>query len=90
MSATLVVRHTVSDFAAWRVVYDELEPLRQQHGCTGKSVMVSPEDANDVFITHDFPTVEAAGAFAHDPALREGMERAGVAGAPRIEIFTSV
>jgi hypothetical protein len=90
MSATLAVRHTVNDYAAWRAVYDELEPLRVQHGCTGKTVSVSPENGNDVFITHEFPTVEAAGAFAHDPALRVGMERAGVAGAPRIEIFTSV
>jgi hypothetical protein len=52
--------------------------------------MHSPGDANDVFVTHAFPTVGQAEAFAHDPALREGMERAGVAGAPRIEIFESV
>jgi hypothetical protein len=90
MSATLVVRHNVNDYAAWRAVYDDLEPLRQQHGCTGQRVLIAPDDANDVFITHEFPSVDAAGAFAHDPALREGMERAGVAGAPRIEIYTSV
>ena len=90
MSATLVVRHTVNDYATWRPVYDELESLRLQHGCTVKRVLASPEDANDLLITHDFPTVEQAHAFAHDPALREGMERAGVAGAPRIEIFVSV
>ncbi len=90
MSATLVVRHPVADFAAWHAVYDELEPLRAQHGCTGQNVMVSPEDRNDVLVTHDFPTVEAAGAFAHDPALKAGMEKAGVSGPPRIEIFTSV
>ena len=90
MSATLVVRHPVADFAAWHAVYDSLEPLRVAHGCTGKNVLVSPEDGNDVFVTHDFPSVEAAGAFAHDPALKEGMDKAGVTGPPRIEIFTSV
>jgi hypothetical protein len=90
MSATLVVRHPVADYAAWRVVYDGLEPLREQYGCTAKTVMVSPDDANDVFVTHDFPSVEAAGAFAHDPALKAGMDSAGVTGPPRIEIFTSV
>ena len=37
MSATLVVRHNVHDYAAWRKVYDELEPLRAQHGCTGSA-----------------------------------------------------
>jgi hypothetical protein len=90
MTATLVVRHTVNDFDAWHVVYDELESLRAEHGCTGKRVFQAPEGANDVLVTHDFPSVEQAGAFAHDPALRAGMERAGVAGAPRIEIFEVV
>jgi hypothetical protein len=89
MSATLVVRHPVTDYAAWHAVYDELEPLRASHGCTGKIVMVAPDDRNDVFVTHDFPSVEAAESFAHDPALKEGMQRAGVSGPPRIEIFTS-
>lgn len=90
MSATLVVRHQVADYAAWRTVYDELEPLRAQHGCTAQRVMVAPEDGNDVLVTHDFPTTEQAAAFAHDPALAAGMGRAGVAGPPRIEIFASV
>jgi hypothetical protein len=90
MSATLAVRHQVADYAAWRAVYDELEPLRAQHGCTAQLVMVAPEDGNDIFITHDFPTVEQAGAFAHDPALAAGMERGGLVAPPRIEIFASV
>jgi hypothetical protein len=90
MTATLVVRHTVNDFAEWHSVYEELESLRVEHGCTGKRVFQAPDDANDVLVTHDFPSVEQAGAFAHDPALRAGMDRAGVAGAPRIEIFQVV
>lgn len=90
MSATLVVRHSVNDYATWRPVYDELESLRLEHGCTDKRVLVSPTDGNDILITHDFPTVDQANAFAHDPGLRDGMQRAGVAGAPRIEIFESV
>jgi hypothetical protein len=53
-------------------------------------VMQLPGDDNDIFLTHEFPTAEQAGSFAHDPALREGMRRAGVEGAPRIEIFTDV
>jgi len=90
MSATLVVRHTVSDYAIWRPVYDGLESLRQQHGCTDQRVHAAPDNGNDLLITHDFPSVEQASAFAHDPALRAGMESSGVQGAPRIEIFTSV
>ncbi len=90
MSATLSVRHHVRDYTAWRKVYDEVEPLRAQHGCTAARVMRLPDDDNELFITHDFPTAEQAGSFAHDPALREAMERGGVEGAPRIEIFADV
>jgi hypothetical protein len=90
MSATLTVRHRVGDYAAWRKVYDEVEPLRVQHGYTGQRVMRLPEDGNDLFVTHDFPTVEQAASFAHDPALREAMERSGVEGAPQLVIFTDV
>jgi hypothetical protein len=90
MSATLAVRHNVRDYAAWQKVYDELQPLRTQYGCTAQRVMQLPDDGNALFITHDFPSAQQAGGFAHDPALRAGMERAGVEGAPRIEIYTDV
>ncbi len=89
MSATLIVRHPVKDFDAWKVVYDEVGTLRDQHGCTYERVLRLPSDGNDVVAIHDFPTVEQAEAFAADPALKAAMERSGVAGAPRIEIFAS-
>jgi hypothetical protein len=90
MSATLVVRHTVADYAAWRAVYDTVEPVRVVHGCTGQRVLRLPTDANDVFITHEFPTVEQATAFTTDPDFGAAMQKAGVTSAPRIEIFESV
>ena len=90
MSATLVVEHKVRDYAAWRKVYDELEPLRVQHGCIAQRVMQVPGEANNLFVTHDFPSAEQAAGFAHDPALAAGMEQAGVDGPPRINIFTDV
>ena len=90
MSATLIVRHTVADFAAWHVVYGELDGLRTTYGCTGERVLQLPGDPNDVAVIHDFPTVDQARQFSEDPALKDGMGRAGVTGPPRIEIFESV
>ena len=90
MSATLAIRHHVREYAAWRKAYEEAEPLRAQHGCIAQRVMRLPEDGNELFLTHDFATAEQAGGFAHDPALRDAMERAGVEGAPQIDIFTDV
>lgn len=85
---TLTVRHNVSDYTAWREVYDELEPLRAQYGCTAKRVLRRSDDPNDLLVTHDFPSAEQAAGFASDPALRAGMQRAGVEGAPQIALFT--
>ena len=83
--ATLLVRHQVEDFGAWRSVYDSLDGLRKEHGCTAEEVMVDPADKQDVFIIHRFPTLEQAQSFAGSTELREGMGQAGVTGAPRIE-----
>ena len=56
MTATLAVRHTVGDHAAWQKVYDGLGPLRAQHGRTAQRVMRGPEDGNGLFATHEFCT----------------------------------
>ena len=84
--ATLFVRHRVQDYAAWRAVYESVGGLRQQHGCTAADVLVDPNDKDDVFVIHRFPSPEQAQAFASSDELREAMGRAGVAGPPRIEI----
>jgi hypothetical protein len=90
MSATLFVRHSVADYDSWRKVYDEVEPLRAQYGCTAQRVMHVPGNPNEVAGTHDFPTVAQAQGFADDPKLREAMERSGVTGDPRIEVFENI
>jgi hypothetical protein len=90
MSATLAVRHEVADYTAWRAVYDEVEPIRARHGCTGQRVLASPGKTSDLFITHEFPTVAQAEAFTKDADFGAAMKRAGVTSAPRIEIFESV
>ena len=85
-TATLIVRHQVQDYSAWRTVYDSVEDLRQQYSCSGTEVMTAPDDKTDLFVIHRFPSIEAAQAFAGSSELKEAMGRAGVTGAPRIEI----
>ncbi|MGH9275948.1 MAG: antibiotic biosynthesis monooxygenase [Acidimicrobiales bacterium] len=82
----MIARHRVNDYSAWRSVYDSVDGLRVEHGCTGEEVLVDPTDKQEVFVLHRFPTVEQAEAFAGSDELREAMARAGVAGRPRIEI----
>jgi quinol monooxygenase YgiN len=84
--ALSIVKHPVGDFAAWRKVYDEVQPLRDKHGVTAADVLQDPADPNSVTVLHWFPSADQAQAFASDPGLKDAMATAGVTGAPRIEI----
>ena len=88
--ATLMARHNVEDYATWLSVYESVEGLRNEYGCTEAEVLVDPADGNDVYILHRFPTLEQAQAFASSAELREAMGQAGVQGPPRIEIAVEV
>ena len=82
--ATLFVRHTVSDYAAWRRIFDDFAPTQEALGVTAKAVYQAPDDANDITVTHDFATLEAAKAFAGSQELKAAMHDAGVTSAPTI------
>ena len=82
--ATMFVRHTVSDFAAWRKAYDSVAPLQKAGGVTAEAVYRSVDDPNDVTVTHEFASIEAAKAFAATADLKAAMQKAGVVGAPTI------
>jgi len=84
----MLIHHKVTDYAAWRKVYDGFDATRKKMGVTAQSVWQSTDDPNDVFVTHDFKTVEAAKAFAGSNELKEAMEHAGVAGAPDLWFTT--
>ncbi len=81
--ATLFVRHTVSDDAAWKV-YDSVAPMQKAGGVTAEAVYRSADNPNDITVTHEFASVEAAKAFAASADLKSAMQRAGVVGAPTI------
>jgi len=86
--ATLFVRHQVADYAAWRRVYDGFAPTQKTFGVTAEAVYQAVDNPNDVTVTHDFATLEAAQAFAGSAEMRAAMHDAGVQGAPTVW-FTS-
>ncbi len=85
-----VVSHPVKDYAAWRVVYDSAEPIRQKAGVTGAEVFHDPKDSKMMVIIHRFPTLEAAQAFLGDPGLKAAMEKGGVTAAPSVVMGVAV
>jgi quinol monooxygenase YgiN len=84
--ATSIVRHRVEDYGAWRSVYDDVQGLRDQYGVTDAEVLVDPQDKQDITVIHRFPDLASAEGFVSSPELKAAMQRAGVAGSPRIEL----
>ncbi len=85
-----VISHPVKDYAAWRVVYDAAEPLRQKAGVTGAEVFRDPANPNQLVILHRFPSLDAAHGYFGDPALKDAMTRAGVMAPPVITLALAV
>ena len=80
----LFVRHEAADYAAWRRVYDGFAPTRKALGVEAEAVYQAVDNPNDITVTHDFATLEAAQAFAGSSELRAAMHEAGIQGAPTI------
>lgn len=77
---TLLVEHRVTDYAAWKAVYDEVDAARTAAGVTSHRVLRKADDPDLVVVEHVFPDAAAAGAFLQNPELGEAMKRAGVVG----------
>ena len=88
--ATVAVLHKVNDYDTWRAAFDEHGKVRRFHGCTGERVLREGDDDLNILVLTEWPTMDAAHAFASDPSLADAMQRAGVAGPPRIEFFEGV
>jgi hypothetical protein len=86
MMTTLFVRHTVSDYKAWRKVYDGFAPVQKAGGVKAETVYQAADNPNDVTVTHDFASVAEAQAFIKNPELKKAMGSAGVVGAPTMWI----
>jgi len=85
--AISLVLHRISDFDAWRSVYDSVAPLQAAGGVTAQSVHRTAGDPDNVLVIHEFDSVETARAFFADPELHAAMQRGGVKGEPRIEFY---
>jgi hypothetical protein len=86
----LFVHHKVQDYPAWRVVFDEMDAVRQQHHSTGARVYRNISDPSEIVILTDFPAMENARQYGQSPDLREAMQRAGVVSQPEILFLEEV
>ena len=85
--ALLTVQQTVRDYAAWRAVYDSLEEVRQDWGVLAETVHRLAEAPDTVLVELHFATVAQARGFLTSREHQAAMQRAGVKGPPRVEIY---
>ena len=81
---TMFVRHTVSDYKAWRKIYKSFGRVQKAKGVKAEAVYQAADNPNDVTVTHEFATIKAARAFVESEELKNAMQGAGVVGAPTI------
>src|ERR671938_555579 len=84
----LFVRHPVSDYTAWRQVYDHFDDERRGMGVTDHAVYQSIDDPNDVTVWHVLEPREQAGSSPPSARLRQGMTGAGAQGKPGLWVAT--
>lgn len=85
--ALLTVQQTVQDYGAWRSVYDTLEDVQMDWGVIDASVHQLASSPNVVLVLRRFATVAQAQGFLTNREIQAAMQRAGVQGEPRIEIY---
>lgn len=78
MKTVLAIRHRVADFAAWKVVYDEVRPMQAAGGVRYQQVLNQASDPTMIYVSHTFDSREEAEAFLANPELKEKMGAAGV------------
>ncbi|EJC83509.1 hypothetical protein Rleg4DRAFT_6745 [Rhizobium leguminosarum bv. trifolii WSM2297] len=81
---TLFVRHEVSDYTSWRKIYDAFHQVQKANGVTAEAVYRATDNPNDITVTHEFATLEAAQAFSKLEELKAAMSKGGVLGTPTV------
>ena len=89
MGALLVVKHDVADFGQWHAGYSAMAQTQKDMGVREESVHQAPGQPNTVLVLHSFDSVDAANAFLAAPELAEAMQKFGVVGEPRIEVYST-
>lgn len=85
--ALLAVQHTVRDYTVWRAVYNALDKVEHDWGVITASVHQLAETPNMVLVLRHFATVAQAQGFLTSREVQAAMQRAGVEGIPRVEIY---
>ncbi len=75
---TVLVQHRVSDYTAWKAVYEGINDLLVESGVRRHEVKQLVEDPNMVVVSHEFDGIDDARRFVSEGRVKAEMSRAGL------------
>lgn len=90
MTAKLIAQLHVRDYDTFKSVFDQLRPVRQEHGATSHRLHRGLDDPNKIVVVTEYATADEARAFAQSTSLKEAQERAGVDAPSDIVVYEEV
>lgn len=88
--AYVLVRHTVTDYATWKPLFDQHDKTRKQYGIKGSDLFRVANSPNELVILFEIEDPDQARAFMQSADLRETMQRAGVTGTPEVLVLEKI
>ena len=86
----MTAMHKVSNFAKWKVSYDEHDSMRVANGLHSYVIGRGVQDTNMVLVAVKADDMAKAKAFAKDASLKKAMQKGGVTGTPTFAFATTV
>jgi hypothetical protein len=83
----LLIRHKVTDYAAWKPVFDEQDAIRRAHGCQRGRLFRSAADPTETLVLLEWDDLERARLFAQSDDLWDLMKRADVVDDPDLWVL---
>ena len=88
--ASMLVQHSVKDYAEWKNVYDSVADLRASNGELSDQIYRDASDPNNLTVVFKWNSLANAQKYANSPELKAAMEKAGVEGPPDIHFLNEV
>jgi len=84
---SILVKHTVQDYAKWKKAFDENADSRKSFGSKGGRVYRTNGSPNEVTVVLNWEDMQKAKQFTESPELKTAMQNAGVTGAPQFQFL---
>jgi hypothetical protein len=85
----VIVKHTVADYARWKLIFDADGANRQAGGSKGGQLFRSADDPNEVVMLFEWD-LEKARQYSQREEVRAKMREAGVLGSPDVYFLEEI